>query len=819
MTLGGSGDVRTLTIADFGANNAVTVRATADGFFDEITVVRVRAGTDVVSGFLTNEAHSVPTDAAGNVISYAGATGTFRVFFGGTEVTATAAFSVIANPQSLTVSGPTAGTGAYSITAGLDAGEANATVTFRATYLGRQIDKVFSLGKAQQGAASWTPILSGVVRDGQTFTKASGTGAWNAAFRSQEGYEGCFVTFRPSQANADVMVGLNTDPAADDNYTSLDYAWLTDGGGNLRIYESGSEQQNLGAYSANEPLTILYDRVRVSYYRDTTLIRSTPRIGVRLFADSSFFTIGAAVNSVAFGPMGPAGYSSGNLLRLDPWTAGALTSSIGNFSLVQSTNGENAIINGVGPHGASQLLWECQCVDPGLGTGGEANGGWGNAGDLKQVIDATKSYRSTVWVRVRAAVGANNFYHGCGTAGDTVNLDGSANSNPYFNSGLMHSTYFAIDKWYLSVGMIHGSGYTGGQSGLSGLWDPATGRRAVAGTDFRMAAGARTQEHRAFMYYGGNTTTRQDLTDPRFEVMDGTEPTLSSLLVPTDADNTGKKRLAPDSEFAFATDQTYWYLVGSPPPVISLTGGNVAGRAIFDLTQSTQTIVSRRNPALQAVTNEAWTIKCRWRRRGTITGFGLFRCLMDRNNQLPTAAAPSFSGIIVCAGGLYLDEVQMNARTVDVWQEEEAICLVVADTGYVGGSLPYLRLWSDVESNLGGTNLEVDLLDAVPGSTGQPFKRTFSAGATLAERDMMTTCIYDSASAGTLTLPTHTPRYENIRIYFEQAGAGLLTIGAPGAGLLLSPPNASGNRALMGRYARAFVEGRGGNWYLAGALA
>lgn len=44
VTLGGSGDTRTLSVADFGANNAVEITATLGALTDKITIVRTRAG-------------------------------------------------------------------------------------------------------------------------------------------------------------------------------------------------------------------------------------------------------------------------------------------------------------------------------------------------------------------------------------------------------------------------------------------------------------------------------------------------------------------------------------------------------------------------------------------------------------------------------------------------------------------------------------------------------------------------------------------------------------------------------------------------------
>jgi hypothetical protein len=117
------------------------------------------AGTPAITGFLTNESFSVFAYANGNVVSYAGATGSFRVFQGSTDVSANFTLSTQANPQSLTVSyvGQT-----YTVTgAGASAGQFGnaavntATLTIRATgsgaFAGITIDKDFTLAKTRGG--------------------------------------------------------------------------------------------------------------------------------------------------------------------------------------------------------------------------------------------------------------------------------------------------------------------------------------------------------------------------------------------------------------------------------------------------------------------------------------------------------------------------------------------------------------------------------------------------------------------------------------------------------------------------------------------
>lgn len=109
-------------------------------------------GPAATSAYLTNEAVQLFAYANGNVASYTGATGSFKVFAGTTDISASFSLSSQSNPQVLTIgySGQT-----YTVTAGFDDGEDTASVTIRATgsgaYAGVTFDKVFSLSKAKGG--------------------------------------------------------------------------------------------------------------------------------------------------------------------------------------------------------------------------------------------------------------------------------------------------------------------------------------------------------------------------------------------------------------------------------------------------------------------------------------------------------------------------------------------------------------------------------------------------------------------------------------------------------------------------------------------
>lgn len=125
-------------------------------FSDYITIIKVREGV-TISGYLTNESHTVPADSAGTVSSWSGCSGTFKVYSGTAEVTASCTFSVVTySGWATSPSAPTAGTGAYSFSGSPSMTADVATVTYRASYThptkgAVTLDKVFTASKSKAG--------------------------------------------------------------------------------------------------------------------------------------------------------------------------------------------------------------------------------------------------------------------------------------------------------------------------------------------------------------------------------------------------------------------------------------------------------------------------------------------------------------------------------------------------------------------------------------------------------------------------------------------------------------------------------------------
>ncbi|WP_281228765.1 DUF6443 domain-containing protein [Flavobacterium aquiphilum] len=194
---------------------------------------------------------------------------------------------------------------------------------------------------------------------------------------------------------------------------------------------------------------------------------------------------------------------------------------------------ENIRINGLNPFGKTDRLW--RCVND---ASNDADGGWNTS---LVNIDKTKAYQYAVWVKRTG--GQNGItYHG---TQNVVNLDGSANSNPYFWVGNLP----ALDTWYLMVGMIHPSTYTGGYSGISGVYDIA-GNKVISGTDFKWSSTTVNSYFRSYLYYATDTNVSQYFYCPVLQKVDGNQASIlgltkgfesSDIVTPIEYDSIGRQ--------------------------------------------------------------------------------------------------------------------------------------------------------------------------------------------------------------------------------------------------------------------------------------
>lgn len=211
-----------------------------------------------------------------------------------------------------------------------------------------------------------------------------------------------------------------------------------------------------------------------------------------------------------------------NYAAADGWTAGT-GDGVGYYGTNFAANGNTAAENTRSykdtPYASPGLVWATTNND----ATSDADGGWNK--DISGLV-ANKTYRSIVWVRRSSASTNGQFYHGC-SSGSTLNLDNTANTNPYFGNFTINT--FTQSKWYLSVGYVHANN-DGSTTSYGGLYDGETGQKVLNYTDFKMAAGAQAQTHRVYLYYSTDPAALLDFWGPRFEEVDGNEPSVGALL-------------------------------------------------------------------------------------------------------------------------------------------------------------------------------------------------------------------------------------------------------------------------------------------------
>jgi hypothetical protein len=199
-----------------------------------------------------------------------------------------------------------------------------------------------------------------------------------------------------------------------------------------------------------------------------------------------------------------------NLLNLDYWTVGQ--GSPGYFG-ANGQSSENIREWGEGPGGKRGIVWKAQPDGH-----ADADGGW----DSNPIsINNTSMYRFTVWMKKTNSTDGYSYF-GCK---NVTYLTGVPEDNPYFWNGDLPE----LNKWYLLVGYVHGSG-DDSQTNIGGIYDGVTGAKVVECTDFKFTVNAMDTYHRTYLYYDPNVNDRQYFYAPRVDVVNGNEPSVETLL-------------------------------------------------------------------------------------------------------------------------------------------------------------------------------------------------------------------------------------------------------------------------------------------------
>jgi hypothetical protein len=219
-----------------------------------------------------------------------------------------------------------------------------------------------------------------------------------------------------------------------------------------------------------------------------------------------------------------AALAQNNLLDTSTWTVGS--GSVPGFTR-NGSDAENIRELGTNPHGDSAILWKAV-----PDASSNADGGW-NGSSI--TMDPTKTYRLTVWIKKTGNTNGSTYfgtrsYNTSGSATTTYLGGNTVQSNPYFWSGDLPE----LDKWYLLVGHVHGSGYSGTTDISSGIYDAITGVKVRdISQDFKFRTDADRFLHRAYLYYNTATANRQYFWEPTVYEVNGQEPSVAELLNPS----------------------------------------------------------------------------------------------------------------------------------------------------------------------------------------------------------------------------------------------------------------------------------------------
>ncbi len=147
--------------------------------------------------------------------------------------------------------------------------------------------------------------------NGNTAYKSSGNGTgWDASLRSKDSApKACFASAVIYSPTYHIMFGLNgSDTATDDNYTNIDYAIYLQSDGVVAVYQSGVGIGSLSTHVAGDKFTVMDTGSSVVYMKNgvvfyTSVLAASKLPNKNLFFDSSFYTLGAKLTNIQFGPL------------------------------------------------------------------------------------------------------------------------------------------------------------------------------------------------------------------------------------------------------------------------------------------------------------------------------------------------------------------------------------------------------------------------------------------------------------------------------------------------------------------------------------
>lgn len=217
-----------------------------------------------------------------------------------------------------------------------------------------------------------------------------------------------------------------------------------------------------------------------------------------------------------------------NLLNYSVWATGQ-TGSIGQFNQITSNGTVNSRVLDTDPFNNSNIVWQSYNANSGASSGGYTS--------TAITIDPSKTYRNSVWVK-RLNAGFGEVFNRviCNVALTDVSATGTTNTTFNLTYGADANT-IPLNQWMLHMSYIRPYTWTGTTD------DPNTGIITTGGTnkgisygvgDVKFASNATQIQpviYAPYAYAGMSVTgITYEIAYPRFELVDGTEPSLTTLL-------------------------------------------------------------------------------------------------------------------------------------------------------------------------------------------------------------------------------------------------------------------------------------------------
>ena len=216
-----------------------------------------------------------------------------------------------------------------------------------------------------------------------------------------------------------------------------------------------------------------------------------------------------------------------NLVSAANWVIGSsgdqTTGGGTQWTALKNTDGcTNQINIANGPDGSLRPIWY---AISGTATTGNPEGGIGGTSAI--AIDNTKLYRFACWIYVTGPSDGSIYLGIGGNQVDDI-PSGNINTNPYFHA--LGRSVLTVNRWYLFTGQVLPAGYSAAQTNMSGVYDGTTGQKVQNGVDYRWHAGITACTLRTFQFYTGGAGRYALFTSPRFDQLDGSEPSIAALI-------------------------------------------------------------------------------------------------------------------------------------------------------------------------------------------------------------------------------------------------------------------------------------------------